>query len=284
MNARIRSSVGLTILSSFVASLAPTSAFAQPGAPPVPVTAPGPAQSGSAEVAPPPPQAREPRRVMEQTTMPQAAPMSPIPAPTPQEISRRRMSVRIDATRPAAVIERRVTTRESAGAFIILPYKSTDTVWEQVCVTPCSVDLDRFSTYRVRAQNYITGSKNFTLPQNADALHLNVKTGNLAVHRVGELMTGIGFAAIVVGGSLLITASNFRHPDDERIAGGVALGGGILFAAIGLPLAIATNTKVKGDSNEEIANTYFNKGHEVPFLPKVNLGNGFTLTQRGIIF
>ncbi len=221
---------------------------------------------------------------MERGTLPQGTLVSPVPAPTPEELGRRRLSVRIDSGRPGAVVERRVTTAESAGAFIVLPFKYTDTTWEQVCVSPCVTDLDRFSTYRVRAQNGISVSKPFTLPQDKDVLHLKLRTGSLVAHRGGEILTGIGLAAVIVGGALLITASDFRHPDDERAAGGITLGGGVVFAAVGLPLAIATTTRVRQESNEEIAKTYWNKGRDVPFLPNIKLAEGVTLTQRGIVF
>ena len=271
------------------ASLVATTASAQPGAPPPvapPQTAPAPADPGTAQVAPSSPQVHETRRLMEAPAYPPPMAMSPVPAPTSFEISHRRMPVRIDSSHPNAVVERRVSTKDSTGAFLVLPFRSTDTTWEQICVTPCTVDIDRFSTYRVSAQNHISGSRTFTLPQNTDALHLKLKTGSLVAHRTGELMTGVGLVAVIVGGSLLITASNFKHPTptEAREAGGITLGAGVLFAAIGLPLAIASRTRVRMDTDEEIANTYFNKGHEVPFLPKLNLGNGFTLTQRGIIF
>jgi hypothetical protein len=97
-------------------------------------------------------------------------------------------------------------------------------------------------------------------------------------------MSGIALVAVIVGGSLLIAGSDFRHPDDARVAGAVTTGGGVAFAAVGLPLALATVTRVRTQTNDEVANRYFYKGHDVPFLPNIDLGHGFTLTQRGIIF
>jgi hypothetical protein len=199
-------------------------------------------------------------------------------------LSRSRTSVRVDSTRQGAVLERRIYIKEQVGTWAIIPYKSTEMSWEPVCVAPCIVDLDRSSTYRVNAQNHISRSTSFTLPQSSDALHLKIKAGNLAVHRTGEVMTGIGLAAIIVGGSLLITASDFHHPDNERIAGAVTGGAGIVFAAIGIPLAIASSTKVHTESDEEIARVYRDHGRNVPLLPDVNLGHGYTLTQHGIVF
>jgi hypothetical protein len=261
----VRTSVCVSLFSSLLA----TTAFAQPGAPPA---TPPPAQAP----APPPPPV---------FLVAPAPTLSPPAVVLPREsIPRSSLSVRVDSTRPSAVLERRVSVKEQLGAFALVPYKSTEATWEPVCVTPCAVDLDRYSTYRVNAQNHISRSTSFTLPQNADALHLKIKAGNLVVHRTGEIMTGIGLAAIIVGGGLLIAASDFRHPDNERAAGAMTGGAGAVFAAIGIPLALASATKVHTESEEEIATVYFNHGRNVPFLPNIPLGHGFTLTQRGITF
>jgi hypothetical protein len=261
VKARVRSSVCASLLASFIA----TTAFAQPGAaPPTPP-------------APPPLPAR--------VAVPQAAaPVSAVPEPTRAELRRRRVAVHVESTRPGAVLERRVVTKESQGAFIVLPFKSTEATWEQVCVTPCSVDLDRFSSYRVSAQNHIAGSKTFTLPQHGDSLELKVKAGNLLLHHTGQAMTGMGIIAFIVGGSLLFTASDFRHADDARAAGVITGGAGIVLAAIGIPLSIISSTKVHAENDEEIAKVYENHGRAIPFLPDVDLGHGFTLTQHGIVF
>jgi hypothetical protein len=269
VNLRLSSSAFAALLVSLVAS--PASADEGPASPMVSVMPTTPA-------APPRPAATA---VVPQPTPPPSA----VPAPTPEELRHRRVVVHIDATRPSAVLERRVSVKEETGAFLVMPYKSTDATWEQVCVTPCSVDLDRFSSYRVRAQNDIAGSTTFTLPQHADVLHLNLHTGSLRVHRTAEAMSGIGIAAVIVGGALLVTATDFRHADDARAAGAITGGAGLVLAAIGIPLALATRTKVETEeSSGQIANRYYYRGHNVPFLPEVDLGHGFTLTQRGIIF
>ena len=250
-------------------SLASSSAMAQP-----------PAATG----APPEPPAatkREPRR----RPFPQIAPSaSPVPAPTADEIRKRRVNVRIDSSRPSAVVERRMSVKEEIGAFLVLPFRSTDSTWEQICVTPCEVDLDRFSTYRVSAQNHISRSYPFTLPPKADALHLNVDARSLLAHRAGQTLSVVGVAAIIVGGSLLVAASDFRHPNDARIAGGVTGGAGIALAAVGIPLAYATVSHVATDDGREVAKICNNHGYELPFLPNIKLSKTMTLTQRGITF
>jgi hypothetical protein len=192
--------------------------------------------------------------------------------------------VRIDSSRPSTVIERRTSVKEEVGAFVVVPFRTHDSTWEQVCVTPCEVDLDRFSTYRVNAQNKISGSTSFTLPQRVDALHLNVDAGSLFAHRTGQAMSVIGVSAAIVGASLLVAASAFRHPSDARIAGAITGGSGLAFAAVGLPLAFATSSHVTTDNEREIAKVYKDHGYAVPFLPDIKLSKTVTLTQRGIIF
>lgn len=218
-------------------------------------------------------------------TVPQAAPSpSAVPTPTPEELMHRRIVVDIESTRRNAVLERRVSVKEEVATFVVLPYKSTEATWEQVCVSPCSVDLDRFSTYRVAAQNGVSGSRAFTLPPGSDALHLKLDAGSLAVHRIGGVVATLGVTALIIGGGLLVVASDFRHPDDARLAGAVTGGAGLLFAAVGIPLGLATRTKVLSQVEGPLANVYWYQGHRVPFLPEVDLGHGYTLTQHGIVF
>ena len=259
----MKARVGSVVLVSLLTSVAP--AWAQSPAPPPPPTPP--------------------------TVILFPATAAPLPAtpvvavsPTREEPGPPRLTLRVDSTRPGAVLERRAAVKESVGGFVLLPFKATEATWEPVCVTPCNVSVDRFSTYRVNAQNHISRSGNFTLPQSSDALHLKVKAGNLVAHRTGEVMSGIGVAAVIVGASLLITASDFHHPDNERAAGAITGGLGLVSAAIGIPLALATTSRVHTESDEEIADVYQNHGRRVPLLPDINLGNGFTLTQRGIVF
>jgi hypothetical protein len=234
---------------------------------------------------PTPPAKHETAHELTAAAIPQPTPPpSAVPAPTPEEIRRRRVTVRIESTRPNAVIERRTSVKEEIGAFIVLPFRTHDSTWEQVCVTPCEVDLDRFSTYRVSTMNGISGSRSFTLPQKVDALHLNVDTGSLFAHRVGQTMTVIGISAAIVGGSLLVAASDFRHPNDARIAGGITGGAGVVLGGVGIPLTVLSTSHVNGDDNREVARVYNNRGYAIPFLPDIKLTKTMTLTQRGIIF
>ncbi len=172
----------------------------------------------------------------------------------------------VDSTKPDAILERRVSTTETMGSVLVLPTRMTETKWEPVCVAPCRVELDRYSSYRIRSENGITGVSDFTLPQGHDPLHLSVDAGNLRAHHAGVTLTSLGTAAVIVGAALLFSSTSFIHEDDARLAGFVTGGAGIAALGIGIPLAILTRTKITSDDG-----------------PNRSVG-GLTLTQKGIVF
>jgi hypothetical protein len=219
---------------------------------------------------------------------PQAAPLqSAVPAPSAEEIRFRRVMVRLDSDKPDTVIERRVSVKEETGAFIVLPYRTVGAIWEPVCVTPCQVSLDRYSTYRVSGQNGVTQSHPFTLPQGVDALALHVDAGSAASHRTGLFLSGLGLVAAVVGASLVIDAQSLTipaHQRETRDAGLGTGGAGIVGLAVGIPLAIGTLTHLRSDSGQKVSNVTPEGGHKLPFLPDIKIGKAVTLTQRGFVF
>jgi len=93
---------------------------------------------------PPPPQAHETPAQQGAATAPLAPAQSAVVAPTAAEIRFRRVTVDVDSDKPDTVVERRVSVKEDMGAFLVLPYRTVGATWEQVCVTPCQVDLDRY--------------------------------------------------------------------------------------------------------------------------------------------
>jgi hypothetical protein len=167
----------------------------------------------------------------------------------------RRLAVDIDSTRPSTVIERRVSVTEGEGQYFFVPSRSSEAIWEQVCVTPCQVHLDRFSTYRVAAINKVSGSHKFTLPQGTDALHLKIDSGDLLGHRIGGALTGAGLVATIVGASLVAGAAAFKDETQVRTAGFITGGAGLIVMAIGIPIAIATATHIVTDGGSQIALT-----------------------------
>ena len=162
----------------------------------------------------------------------------------------RRVAVDIESTRASAVIERRVSVTDSEGAYFFLPYKSTSSIWEDVCVTPCQVDLDRFSTYKISPRNGVSGSRTFTLPQQSDELTLKVDAGNLLMHRAGGALTGAGLAAVIVGVALVAGQGIFTDEEKARNAGFITGGAGLVVLAVGIPLALLTSTTVSGPAGK----------------------------------
>src|SRR6185312_11883022 len=192
-----------------------------PSVPAPPPSAPPPATPPPATPPPatPPPGAATPEV---------APPPGPVPAPTPEEIRHRRVPVDVESTRPAAVVERRVSLTENEGSYAFLPFETKSSTWEQVCVTPCQVDLDRYSTYRVAARNGTSPSKSFTLPQAPGTMRLDIDSGDLMAHRAGAAMTGTGFAAAIVGVGLIAAQSVFTDEDKARNAGFITGGAGLV--------------------------------------------------------
>jgi hypothetical protein len=97
-----------------------------------------------------------------------------------------------------------------------------------------------------------------------------VDSGSLVAHRVGQTLTVIGVTAAIVGASLLVAATDFKHPNDARIGGGITGGAGIALAAVGIPLAIMTESHISSDNDHEIAS--------------VKVTKSVTLTERGFTF
>jgi hypothetical protein len=142
--------------------------------------------------------------------------------------------------------------------------------WEQVCVAPCRVDLDRASTYRVGRENHVTRSGQFTLPPGAEQVKLEVQPGNFWWHGVSTQLIALGTAGAITGGALITTAHTWDSKSDEKhvrnagiITGAVGLG----LIAIGIPIAILTQTHVKANDRKVSA---------APPPPK--------LTLNGVIF
>jgi hypothetical protein len=221
------------------------SAAAQEAAPPAP--------RAPAEAPPPRAPAEAPPATAPAPEPTAASTANTVTAPTANEVRYRRLSVDVASSSPDAVLERRVTTKESTGAWLVIPTRSNESTWEQVCIAPCvGTNLDRYSTYRVAATNGIAGSSPFTLPQGADALHLRLDTGSLAAHRAGMTMGAIGGAALIVGVTLLAVAPTLSNPGrehDYRVAGWVTGGAGLVLLAVGIPLSILTSTRVySGDT------------------------------------
>lgn len=259
--------------------LSAATAFAQEAPPPppaVPTTtvpgAPGAQPGGPSQPPPPPHGGHGPHGGWNAHEPPPAplatAPVSPVPGPVAADLHARRVPTTIDSADKNAVIERRITSEESEGRIVfVVPFHAENETWEQVCVAPCKVDLDRYSSYRVARANGIPSTHEFTLPPNAQSLNLKVEPGNLAWNRVGTRLAATGTAAAIVGGALIIGAAKFDDEKDVRVGGIVTAGAGLLLLAVGIPLAIINQTHVTTDEKKLADNdTKKNAG------PKLGLG------------
>jgi len=156
------------------------------------------------------------------------------------------VTVDVESSKGSSVLERRVSVTEKNGVFFFLPYRSSEAIWEQVCITPCQADLDRYSTYRVGKMGGGVESSPFTLPQQTDRFQLKIEPGSAIGHRVGLSATAIGLAALVAGGGLIAAEKLFSDQEKARNAGFIVGGAGIVLLGIGIPVAILTETKVLG--------------------------------------
>ncbi len=75
-----------------------------------------------------------------------------------------------------------------------------------------------------------------------------MRPGNLHWYRVGTKLSALGTAAGVVGGALIVTASTWEDPTEEkrvRTAGIITAAAGLVLLGIGIPLAILNRTHVQ---------------------------------------
>lgn len=173
--------------------------------------------------------------------------------------------VDVTSTKPQTLLEERVFVDESEGEVLFLPSHSRTSRWEQVCLAPCSVDLDRYAAYRIGNQGGVPGSHTFTLPQGADATTLQVQAGDRLWHRLGQGMVGVGLAALITGVSLVAAEHLFTDEEEARNAGFITGGAGILVLGAGIALSLATSTHV------------YSSGTKVA-------GHGPHLTLNGLVF
>lgn len=179
---------------------------------------------------------------------PNAPTTAPAPGPGTQE---HRVMTTIDAGREGVVLERHVKTEETYGRFaIVIPTHSTVDGWERVCVTPCKVELPKYSSYRIARANGVSRSHEFTLPQSKDTLKLDVEPGDLWWNRVGHVVLTAGTAAAITGGAIIGLAAKFEDEKDVRIAGLITAGAGLVLVAVGIPMVLGSKTHVKTDGQK----------------------------------
>ena len=182
--------------------------------------------------------------------VPSTATLAP-PPPPGLPADRPSITTTVEAGREGVVLERHAKTEESYGRIaIVIPTHATTQGWEPVCVTPCRVELPRYSSYRVARGNGTSQSHEFTLPQTKGSLKLDIEPGDLFWNRTSRVLLGAGTAAAIVGGVLITTANSFDAEKDVRIAGIITAGAGVLLLAVGIPLYMGSRTHVKNDGQK----------------------------------
>lgn len=261
----------LVVLGALTAAPLVTSsaASAQEQAPPA-TTPPLAPISPSAPVAPAPPVPAEPP-----PPVPPPHAISAPPGPPGAGPHAPRVPTTVDSgTERHAILERRITTEEQIGRFaFVLPIHTQTEKWEQVCVAPCRVDLDRHSAYRVARGNNVPSTGSFTLPPESGNLHLQIEPGNLLMHRIGTRLIVAGTAAAIVGGALITTAAKFEDEKDIRLGGIITGAAGLVLLGIGIPLAIVSQTHVK-TNDKPLASA----------APRPSAKPGPKLTLGGVVF
>jgi len=117
-------------------------------------------------------------------------------------------------------------------------YGVVSTTFEAECVSPCDqvVDGGRGEEFFVTGDD-VPNPGAFTLTGWSGDTTLAVDAGNSGLRIGGAVLNTLGVLGVIAGGSLLITGA-LVDSDTLMPIGGVSLGGGVVFLAAGIPMAI----------------------------------------------
>lgn len=154
---------------------------------------------------------------------------SPAPPPPAVVSAPKQVSVTLNADDSRATIERRVGTTSYAGLPLADASFGSIAQWEQACVAPCQLQLDKRYSYRV-AGDGLTPSDSFTLPQDRDRLKLDAKMGSSYGRLGGIGLTILGTGGVVLGAAAVVLTPIFASQDvgssvfrTGMLAGGVSV-------------------------------------------------------------
>ena len=141
------------------------------------------------------------------------------------------VKVRVEADTDGAILQSRVSL---AGRF--------SASWHTVCHTPCTVNAERGSFYRIAGRG-ITPSEPFVMDARRPVL--------LKARTASTMSRGLGLSAVIAGGSAalfgwfrLVGAAQFDHEEDrpqaedQRKEGTYLIGGGLVVGIAGLLLTL----------------------------------------------
>lgn len=136
------------------------------------------------------------------------APVAPVvPVNPPKEVS-----VTLHADDSRATIERRVGTTSYAGLPLADASFGSIAQWEQACVAPCDLKLDKRYSYRVAGDGLVP-SDSFSLPHDRDRLKLDAKMGSSYARLGGIGLTAVGTGGVLLGAAAVILVPIFQSQD-----------------------------------------------------------------------
>lgn len=174
----------------------------------------------------------------------------PQPSVAPTEPGPGTPAVHIEGTNGASV--EGVELRELVGVELT-PYSAqapgfaatgyrTNAVGHRVCTAPCAAVVDgRGGREFYFAGKGISESRRFTLAGESGALRFAVSPGNESSANAGIPITGVGGAAVVVGGFVLGFGLYTKSDDAPKAGAGLLVGGGVALCA-GLALLLSGRT------------------------------------------
>jgi hypothetical protein len=124
----------------------------------------------------------------------------------------KQVSVTLNADDSRATIERRVGTTSYAGLPLADASFGSIAQWEQACVAPCQLQLDKRYSYRVAGDGLVP-SDSFTLPQDRDRLKLDAKMGSSYGRLGGIGLTILGTGGVIVGAAAVVLTPIFASQD-----------------------------------------------------------------------
>lgn len=160
--------------------------------------------------------------------------------------------------------------------------------WEPVCTVPCSEPIDPQYSYRIAGPRLIP-SQPFRLNPDRPQATVDAEVGTRSGRVVGAIL-GVGGGIVFVNGlglflgGLLLSSSDDPDAEDVgstlTVAGGVTLGIGAAAGITGLVLMLDN-----WETDVSIARLPSHPGVAVRLPePQLDLGRGFALTPRGIVF
>jgi hypothetical protein len=184
-----------------------------------------------------------------------AAPTPPIATPASASAPKD-VSVTLSADDSRATIERRVGTTSYAGLPLADASFGSIAQWEQACVAPCELQLDKRYSYRVAGDGLVP-SDSFTLPRDRDHLKLDAKMGSSYGRLGGIGLTVMGAGGVLLGGAAVVLTPIFASQDvgsgtfrTGLLAGGVSvLSLGALAVGAGIFLWATNGTTIRPEND-----------------------------------